>query len=157
MKVSPLPYEARIATGFTHVAEIVAADLTQVTAATAQTIELIPVALGSLVEKAAVLVETAFADASDTAFNSVTVEVGDGGSAARFLAAQQVNVNGTEVMAKGGTGTQTPGGAPTPGGTQTGVPAGQFMPGYTFPQMQPLQLPASGLNFANIYKLSSGG
>jgi len=105
MKVSPLPYEARIATGFTHVAEIVAADLTQVTAATAQTIELIPVALGSLVEKAAVLVETAFADASDTAFNSVTVEVGDGGSAARFLAAQQVNVNGTEVMAKGGTGT----------------------------------------------------
>src|ERR1051325_6713423 len=41
---------------------------------------------------------TAFSDASDTAFNSVTLDFGDTNSATRFLSGVQIDVNGTEVI-----------------------------------------------------------
>lgn len=92
--------------GFTHAFIVDHTDLDLTTAATAQTLALLDVAKGDIVQACAVDVLTAFENTADAAFNDVQIEVGDSGSVARFLAAQQVNVNGTEVMAKAGTGTQ---------------------------------------------------
>jgi len=105
MKVTLLPYETRIATGFTHKVNVTHADLTQTTAATAQVIPLLSVAVGDMVEQVATFVNTYFTDASDTAFNTTAITIGDDGSAARFLASQELNTNGTEVKTKAGTGT----------------------------------------------------
>lgn len=91
--------------GFTHRVKITAADLTQTTAATAQTIEAITVKEGDVVLKCATRLITKFKDASDAALATTAIEVGDGGSTARYLASQELNVNGTEITAKGGTGT----------------------------------------------------
>jgi hypothetical protein len=41
---------------------------------------------------------TAFSDASDSAFNSVTLDFGDTGSATRYLSGVQIDINGTEVI-----------------------------------------------------------
>jgi DsbC/DsbD-like thiol-disulfide interchange protein len=100
MKVFELPAETKAATGFTHKAIVDHVDLTVSAADTDQTIALLSVAAGDVVEKAAIKLVTAFADASDAAFNDTQVQVGDGGDTDRFVAATQVNVNGTEVFFK---------------------------------------------------------
>lgn len=41
---------------------------------------------------------TAWAVSTDTAFNSITLDFGDTGSATRFLSGVQIDVNGTEVI-----------------------------------------------------------
>jgi len=105
MTVTPLLAEESVVGGFTHRIKILHTDLTQATANTAQVIPMINVVPGTIVTKAATHLKTAFADSADAAFNDVQVTIGDGGLANRFLAAQQVNLNGTEVTTKGGTGT----------------------------------------------------
>ena len=105
MKVYELPAETKAATGYTHKAVITHSDLTEATANTAQTIELLDVAAGDVVHTAAVKVVTAFSDASDTAFNSTTLIVGDDGSTNRFVTSQELNVNGSEVLYKAATNT----------------------------------------------------
>jgi len=93
--------------GFTHAIKIVPADLaTQTTANTALVIEMVPVKAGDIVIRAAYHLRTAFSDASDAAFNSTTITIGDGASAAVYLASTQINVNGTEILNKAGTGTE---------------------------------------------------
>ncbi len=52
---------------------------------------------GTIIFKAVLIMVTAFQDASDTAFNSDTVSLGDTGSATRYFSAVEFNVNGTEV------------------------------------------------------------
>ena len=98
MKVYELPAETKAATGFTHKAIVTHVDLTLTTADADQTIALLSVAAGDVVEKAAYKLVTPFSDASDAAFNDTNVSVGDGGSTARFIASTEVNVNGTEVL-----------------------------------------------------------
>ncbi len=105
MNAELLSAEEQRAYGFTHRIKVTHEDLTETTAATDQVIPLLSVAAGALVTRCATRLVTPFNDASDVAYNDTQVSVGDGGSAARFLAAQQVNENGTEVLAKGGTGT----------------------------------------------------
>lgn len=105
MKVYELPAETKAATGYTHKAVITHSDLTEATANTAQTIELLDVAAGDVVHTAAVKLVTAFSDASDTAFNSTTLIVGDDGSTNRFVTSQELNVNGSEVLYKAATNT----------------------------------------------------
>jgi len=98
MKVFELPAETKSATGFSHKAIVTVADITESTADTDQTIALLSVAAGDVVEKAAYKLVTAFSDASDAALNDTKVQVGDGADTDRFIAATQVNVNGTEVL-----------------------------------------------------------
>lgn len=105
MKTYELPAETKAATGYTHKVVITHEDLTQASANTAQTIELLDVAAGDVVHTAAVKLVTAFSDASDTAFNSTTLIVGDDGSTNRFVTSQELNVNGSEVLYKAATNT----------------------------------------------------
>ena len=105
MKVYELPAETKAATGYTHKVIITHDDLTTATANTAQTIELLSVAAGDVVNTAAVKVVTAFSDASDTAYNTTTLIVGDDGTTNRFVTSQELNVNGTEVLYKAATNT----------------------------------------------------
>ena len=105
MKVYELPAETKAATGYTHKVIITHDDLTTATANTAQTIELLSVAAGDVVNTAAVKVVTAFSDASDTAYNTTTLIVGDDGTTNRYVTSQELNVNGTEVLYKAATNT----------------------------------------------------
>ena len=98
MKVYELPAETKAATGFTHKAIVTHVDITESTADTDQTIALLSVAAGDVVEKAAIKLVTPFKDASDSAFNDTKVQVGDGTDTDEYIAATQVNVNGTEVL-----------------------------------------------------------
>lgn len=105
-KAKPLGTEERLAHGgATHVAVITHEDLTETTANTAQTIELMDVANKVAVECVYTDLVTPFEDASDAAFNTNTLIVGDGGDTDRLLASQEMNENGTEVDMKVGTGT----------------------------------------------------
>jgi hypothetical protein len=75
-------------------------DLTETTNDTNQAITLFnadAVVAGLNIQRVTMQLLTAFEDQSDTAFNDVTVEVGDTDTD-RFLAAQQINVNGTEIL-----------------------------------------------------------
>lgn len=98
MTVYELPAETKAATGFTHKVTVDHTDITTSAADTDQTIAILSVAAGDVVDKAAYKLVTAFSDASDAAFNDTKVQVGDGGDTDRFIAATQVNVNGTEVL-----------------------------------------------------------
>jgi hypothetical protein len=97
MQVYELPNETKAATGFTHKAIVTHVDLTESTADTDQTIALLSVVAGDVVQKAAFQLVTAFKDASDAAFNDTQVQVGDGNDTDEYIAATQVNENGTEV------------------------------------------------------------
>lgn len=88
--------------GFTHIATITAGDLTQATANTAQTFDLGPIPAGTA-PQVEIRNTTPFKDASDAAFNTTTMSIGDTGSATSLLAAQELNVNGTEVTVVRGT------------------------------------------------------
>ena len=106
MKVYELPAETKAATGYTHKVIITHVDLTTATANTAQTIELLSVAAGDVVNTAAVKVVTAFSDASDTAYNTTTLIVGDDGTTNRYVTSQELTVNAAaEVLYKAGTNT----------------------------------------------------
>jgi hypothetical protein len=98
MQVYELPNETKAATGFTHKAIVTHVDLTESTADTDQTIALLSVVAGDVVEKAAFQLVTAFSNASDAAFNDTKVQVGDGSDTDEYIAAKQVNENGTEVL-----------------------------------------------------------
>jgi hypothetical protein len=98
MQVYELPNETKAATGFTHNAIVTHVDLTESTADTDQTIALLSVVAGDVVQKAAFQLVTAFKDASDAAFNDTQVQVGDGNDTDEYIAATQVNENGTEVL-----------------------------------------------------------
>ncbi len=93
------------ATGFTHAFRVTHTDLDESTNNTAQVLELCDVKAGDIILGCAVHVLTSFADAADNAFNTTTIEVGDGGDVDRFLASQEVNANGTIITSKAGTGT----------------------------------------------------
>lgn len=101
MQILPLQHE-QTGLGPTHKIIVTHEDLTETTANTAQVIPLLTVALGDLVEVVATYVPTAFQDASDAAFNTTAITIGDGGSANRLLTSQELNVNGSEVLGKAG-------------------------------------------------------
>ena len=98
MKVTKLLNNER-AGGFTYHVKLTHADLTETAANTAQVIELITVKQGSIVSQVGFNLTTPFEDASDANLNSTTITIGDAGSAARFSASKELNVNGSEVLA----------------------------------------------------------
>src|SRR5262245_44745563 len=98
MLVRPLTTNERAETpGFTHVARITADDLTQATAAAAQTIDLATLAKNDIILRVAGYIKTPFQNTLDAAFNSSTVSIGDTSGVAALAAAGEANANGTFV------------------------------------------------------------
>jgi len=86
--------------GFNYRFVIDHTDLTQGTDNTAQDITLITLPAYSVVKSAATFLKTPFELVGTAAYNSNTVIVGDSVDDDRFITSQQINVNGTEVLAK---------------------------------------------------------
>ncbi len=104
MTLKKLSHEESTANdGATHIAELTHADLTETGANTAQTIALVTVADKMSVECTHMVLVTAFQDASDAAFNTTAITVGDGNDVDELLTSTELNVNGTEVNQKTGT------------------------------------------------------
>jgi hypothetical protein len=105
MLVRPLTTNERAEIqGFTHVAIVTANDLTQATAATAQTLDIVALKAGDIIYRALGVPAVPFQATSDpTLFNSDTVSVGDTAGVATHCAAQEANVNGTVLRSMGNT------------------------------------------------------
>lgn len=104
VRVAPLSSEeSGLQGGANLVIEITHEALTEAAANTSQTIALFDVgAKINLVELLRCEVVVPFEDVSDAAFNTTPIIVGDDGDTARFLTSTEINVNGTEVIEKGG-------------------------------------------------------
>lgn len=83
-------------------------DLTEATDNTAQNITLITLPAFSVVKSAATYLKTPFQKTGTAGYNSNVLIVGDSGDTDRFIASQQLNVNGTEVLAKAHAASTTP-------------------------------------------------
>lgn len=91
--------------GATHAAIIAAADLTEATANTAQSIKIATAPAYSVVEVVAVTSKGGLKDASDAAFNTTALEVGTAADSDALLASQELNSNAAaKVLAKTGVG-----------------------------------------------------
>ena len=86
--------------GFNYRFVIDHTDLTTSTDNTAQDITLITLPAYSVVLSAATYLKTPFQKTGTSAYNSNLLIVGDSGDTDRLIASQQLNVNGTEVLAK---------------------------------------------------------
>jgi len=103
MKFAPLTIEEQASTGgFTHRLDFnyrdipagIANNTSKVWAA-----GYLPALVASdIMIKTELHLTTAFSDASDAAFNSSTLSLGDATTATRFINASEANVNGTEVL-----------------------------------------------------------
>lgn len=100
MKLYELPAETKAATGFTHKAIIDHTDLTTAADNTAQDVKILTVPAKSVVTRVAMHLVTPFQLTGTTAYNSNLLIIGDSGDTDRWLTSTQVNVNGTEVLAK---------------------------------------------------------
>lgn len=103
--LEPLGLEEAAATGSTHKLVMTHADLTETAVGTGQT--LTPVAVANLTSWQTTfgLLRIPFENTADAAFDSVSAQIGDGGSTNRFLQSMELCRNGTEVGVKMGTGT----------------------------------------------------
>jgi hypothetical protein len=86
--------------GFTYRFVVDHTDLTEATDNTAQNVTLITLPAYSLVTKVATYLKTPFQKTGTTAYNTNVLIVGDAGDTDRFITSQELNVNGTEVLAK---------------------------------------------------------
>lgn len=103
MKIYSLVLEEQAAAGGANVrVEVTHADLTEATANTAQTLALLTVDAKMAVRLVKAVLVTPFKDASDAAFNTTPITVGDGSDVDRLLASMEMNVNGSEVLLKPG-------------------------------------------------------
>ena len=75
-------------------------DLTTAADNTAQDITLITLPAYSVVKSAATYLKTPFQLVGTTAYDNNVLIVGDSGNDDRYIASQQVNVNGTEILAQ---------------------------------------------------------
>jgi hypothetical protein len=86
--------------GFNYRFVIDHTDLTTSADNTAQDITLITLPAYSVVKSAATYLKTPFQKTGTAAYNNNVLIVGDAGNDDRFIASQQINVNGTEVLAQ---------------------------------------------------------
>lgn len=99
-----LTIEERAATQFTHrldfsVANIPAAIAVNTAYVFDTPAEGMPILkAGMIVKRSQMYLSVPLKDASDAAFNSTTISVGDASSATKFFSAIQANENGTEVL-----------------------------------------------------------
>lgn len=97
MKVEAIPLYDQNPLAATHMIDVSAADLTETTANTAQTLVPLTFADGDVFVLISGRLVEPFEDSSDAAFNSTALSVGDNDSATRYLASTQLNKNGTEI------------------------------------------------------------
>lgn len=95
MLVQPLIIEEIVQQGITSL--ITHADLTETIANTDQTLTVKAIPEGQVVSKVAYQLIVPFEDESDVALNDTDFAVGDTSGVGTLLAAQQVNLNGTEI------------------------------------------------------------
>jgi hypothetical protein len=86
--------------GFNYRFVITHEDLTEAADNTAQDITLITLPAYSVVKSAATYLKTPFQLVGTTAYNSNTVIVGDSADDNRYIASQQINLYGTEILAQ---------------------------------------------------------
>ena len=86
--------------GFNYRFVIDHTDLTTSADNTAQDITLITLPAYSVVKSAATYLKTPFQKTGTAAYNNNVLIVGDAGNDDRFIASQQINVNGTTVLAQ---------------------------------------------------------
>jgi hypothetical protein len=101
MKVFELPIETKASSGYTHKVTLDHTDLTDATTGNSQTITLITVPTTTIVKDLATRVVTSFQKTGTSAYNTNTIVVGVSGTTNQLLASQQINTNGTPVVAKG--------------------------------------------------------
>src|SRR5215475_10670975 len=87
--------------GLTHIATITHADLTNTTAAAAQTLLLAPLKAGDMIVRVAWRIKQYFKNSADPAFNTDTMSVGDDGGVATHIAAAEVNGNAASPVRQG--------------------------------------------------------
>lgn len=101
MTVRPLTTNERAETpGYTHVATITADDLTNATAAAAQTITIANLKITDIIGRVQDYVKTSFRASADNAFNTSTRSIGDNTGVATHTTAAETNANGTVVTSK---------------------------------------------------------
>lgn len=86
--------------GFNYRFVITHEDLTESTDNTAQDVTLITLPAYAVVKGAATYLKTPFQKTGTSAYNSNVLIVGDSGDTDRIIASQELNVNGTEILAK---------------------------------------------------------
>jgi len=86
--------------GYNYRFVITPSDLTETTDNTAQDITLVTLPAYSVVKSAATYLKTPFKQSDDASYNSNTVIVGDAADDNRYIASQQINENGSEVLAQ---------------------------------------------------------
>lgn len=106
MKLIPLSLETATETGANWAAYWSHEDLTETTANTAQVLTF-PIAARMSAQVVQSIIDVPLEDESDNAFNTTTLIVGDGDNDDALLTSQELNVNGSEVPLKRGTGTVT--------------------------------------------------
>lgn len=108
MRLQPLLGEERLGhMPATHIAILTNADLTQASTNTAQVINLMPLIAKQGAEVIKAVLKTPFQNTADSGFNTTAVTIGDSGTANSFLTSMELNVNGSLVYLKFGTGTKT--------------------------------------------------
>jgi hypothetical protein len=122
IRVSPLSNESAAQFDGNLVVEIDHSALTVATADTGQTLTPFTLKAGETLQLIRSELLTPFEDTTDAASLTTTITCGDAGSAARYLASQELNRNGTEVLTKAGTGTIYAPTANTPVTVTVGAP-----------------------------------
>lgn len=107
MKIIPLTLEEQSARGGNFEVQYSHEDLTEAVVATAQVLT-IPIAAKMSAKVIENVLDEQFKDASDAAFNTTALIVGDGGDDNRLLASTELNANGAVVPFAKGTGTDYP-------------------------------------------------
>ena len=108
MYFKELSLQEKASLDVTHQGVITANDLSQATAAAAQSFNLAAIPVGATINGVWLRLITPFqvgGATPDPAFNSTTIDVGDTGSATRFATAQQANQNGAFITAPQYSGT----------------------------------------------------
>lgn len=107
MELIRLPFETAALTGFTHKAIVTYSDLlTYDGGSTTAVVPLVNARVGDVVSRAAFRLVTAF-DFSEASV-VVSMAVGDDGSTGRFIDAQNLGVDGTEILYYAGGAVATP-------------------------------------------------
>jgi hypothetical protein len=98
MKIEQIPvFDQLPLHGATHFIDVSAADLTQTTANTAQTLVPANFRAGDAFQLVAMKLVEPFENTADAAHDTTTLSVGDDDSATRYLASTQLNANGSTV------------------------------------------------------------
>jgi hypothetical protein len=102
MEKHNLTLQEQAAIGANTLVIITADDLTEATANTAQTLQVLTRKAGQAVRFVKHVLVTPFKDASDAAFNTCAAVLGDGGNTSRYMGSTELNENGTEIKLKFG-------------------------------------------------------